>query len=324
VNGDGKVQQAHAVAETLLTNVETVVRGKNEQIKLVISALAAGGHVLLEDVPGTAKTVLAKALASSIRNGSTQRLQCTPDLQPSDVTGLSIWDAKKRIFEFRPGPVFANVVLVDEVNRAMPKTQSALLEAMAERQVTVDGETRKLPAPFLVIATENPIEHAGTFPLPEAQLDRFFIRTALGYPSPEQEFEILTAQTNGHPLDGLKPVVTRKQIEELQAAIGEVYIDAALRRWIIALVGATRDASCCRMGSSVRGSLALDRAARAYALVEGRDHVTPSDIEYLFAPVIEHRVILRPSAERGVSLLEECAQAAPRPGKTSFQRPRMR
>ena len=207
--GDGvRLDRAIAVVDRLVQNVETVVIGKREQIRIVVTALACRGHVLLEDVPGTAKTVLARALAGSVDGARSSRVQCTPDLQPTDVTGLSIWDPRERKFEFRPGPVFANVLLVDEINRAMPKTQSALLEAMAEGQVTVDGETRALPAPFFLVATENPIEQEGTFPLPEAQLDRFFLRASLGYPDEDEELRIVQDQRAGHPLELLRPVVS--------------------------------------------------------------------------------------------------------------------
>src|SRR4051794_28947414 len=204
------------ISDRLLANVERVVLGKHEEIALVLAALAAEGHVLLEDVPGTAKTILARSIAQTIDGATFARIQCTPDLQPTDVTGLSIYDQRTREFEFRPGPVFANVVLVDEINRAMPKTQSALLEAMAETQVTVDGETRVLERPFLVLATENPIEQAGTFPLPEAQLDRFFLRCSLGYPGPEAELRIVREQRNGHPLATLRPVVDLEDVAALQ------------------------------------------------------------------------------------------------------------
>ena len=199
-----------STSDRLLANIERVVLGKHEEIALVLAALAADGHVLLEDVPGTAKTILARSIAQTIDGASFTRIQCTPDLQPTDVTGLSIYDQQTRTFEFRPGPIFANIVLVDEINRAMPKTQSALLEAMAEHQVTVDGVTRPLPSPFLVIATENPIEQEGTFPLPEAQLDRFALRSALGYPDEEEEIEIVLAQRHGHPLAALEPLVSRR------------------------------------------------------------------------------------------------------------------
>src|SRR5881296_3933774 len=205
--GNGWFEEVSQTAERFLDNVETVVHGKREEIKLVLAALMCGGHVLLEDVPGTAKTVLARAIAQSIEGAVASRVQCTPDLQPTDVTGLSIFNQRERDFEFRPGPVFANVLLVDEINRAMPKTQSALLEAMAEQQVTVDGMTRRLPDPFLVLATENPIEYEGTFPLPEAQLDRFFLRTALGYPDAGDEARIVEEQLGGHPLAQLQPVI---------------------------------------------------------------------------------------------------------------------
>src|SRR6188474_375825 len=207
------------LAARLLANVETVVRGKTEEIKLVLAALICGGHVLLEDVPGTAKTVLARAIAGSVDGTTFARIQCTPDLQPTDVTGLSVFNQRDREFEFRPGPVFANVLLVDEINRAMPKTQSALLEAMAEQQVTIDGDTRVLPDPFLVLATENPIEQEGTFPLPEAQLDRFFLRTALGYPSEEDELHIVEAQLRAHPLATLSPVVDLDGVRALRHAV---------------------------------------------------------------------------------------------------------
>jgi MoxR-like ATPase len=293
--GTDELGTATEIAERLLDNIETVVHGKREQIKLVVAALMCGGHALLEDVPGTAKTVLARAIAGSIRGAVSNRIQCTPDLQPTDVTGLSIFNQRERDFEFRPGPVFANVVLVDEINRAMPKTQSALLEAMAERQVTVDGETRLLDEPFLVMATQNPIEYEGTFPLPEAQLDRFFVKTTLGYPDPEDELRIVDEQLGGHPLSRLEPAVDLAEIITLSRSIAGVFVHEAVSRWIVELVRSTRELDVVAIGSSVRGTLALNRACRAWAVLHGRRYVTPEDAEQLFAPVLAHRLLFRPS-----------------------------
>ena len=322
---DGNVSAPALAAGRRLANIETVVYGKREEIKLVLSALLCGGHVLLEDVPGTAKTVLARAIAGSIAGATNQRVQCTPDLQPTDVTGLSVFDQRERDFEFRAGPVFANVVLVDEINRAMPKTQSALLEAMAEQQVTIDGVTRELPDPFLVLATENPIEQEGTFPLPEAQLDRFFLRTALGYPGEDEELAIVEGQLRAHPLATLRPVLSLDEVRALRDAVHDVYIEPLLRRWVIRLVRATRQAEGVAIGASVRGSLALERAARAWALLEGREFVTPVDVERSFLPVVMHRVVFTPSfvatareigwAEAAERFRAQCAEIAPRPGE---------
>src|SRR5438067_3043255 len=283
---------AQAVAERLVANIEQVVLGKHDEIALVLSALASGGHVLLEDVPGTAKTILARAIAQTISDTSFARIQCTPDLQPTDVTGLAIYNQKTREFEFRPGPIFANIVLVDEINRAMPRTQSALLEAMAERQVTIDGVTRQLPSPFIVIATENPIEQEGTFPLPEAQLDRFALRSALGYPKEDEEIEIVVAQRHGHPLAGLQAQVDADDVETLRHAVEDVYVDPLVLQWIVDLVRATRRVDGVSTGASVRGSLTLERTARAWALMQRRDHVVPGDVETLFLPVLGHRLLL--------------------------------
>jgi MoxR-like ATPase len=315
---------ATEIADRLLDNIETVVHGKREQITLVVSALVCGGHVLLEDVPGTAKTVLARAIAQSIEGAQASRIQCTPDLQPTDVTGLSIFNQRERDFEFRAGPVFANVVLVDEINRAMPKTQSALLEAMAERQVTVDGVTRPLTEPFLVIATQNPIEYEGTFPLPEAQLDRFFARTTLGYPDAEDENRIVDEQLEGHPLGRLQPAVDVGDIQTMSEAVRDVFVHEAVARWIVELVRATRELELVAIGSSVRGSLALNRASRAWAMLNGRRYVTPEDVERLFIPVLMHRLLFRPSflaeirdsgweaAARDVQ--QRCVAQVPKPG----------
>jgi MoxR-like ATPase len=294
VEADARLTEAAAVATRLRENIETVVHGKSEEIRLVLSALACGGHVLFEDVPGTAKTVLARAIAGSIDGAIPSRIQCTPDLQPTDVTGLSIYNQKTREFEFQQGPIFANVVLVDEINRAMPKTQAALLEAMAEHQVTSDGVTRALPRPFLLLATENPIEYEGTFPLPEAQLDRFFLKTSLGYPSLDEELRIIDDQRVHHPLAGLRPVVTVAEVGSITAAVQDVYLDPLLARWIVELVRATRDSAEVAVGASVRGSLALERAARAWALLHDRFYVTPVDVEHLFLPVLGHRVVFTP------------------------------
>jgi len=315
---------ATLIAERFLDNIETVVHGKREQIKLVVAALMCGGHALLEDVPGTAKTVLARAIAGSIEGSQASRIQCTPDLQPTDVTGLSIFDQKVRDFEFRPGPIFANVVLVDEINRAMPKTQSALLEAMAEQQVTVDGETRRLGDPFLVMATQNPIEYEGTFPLPEAQLDRFFVKTTLGYPDAEDEARIVDEQLLGHPLARLTPVIDLEEVAALRHSIADVFVHEAVARWIVELVRATRELDIVAIGSSVRGTLALNRAARAWAVLHSRRYVTPEDVEQLFVPVLLHRILFRPSflaeiRDRGwVAAAEDvrlrCFELAPKPG----------
>jgi MoxR-like ATPase len=316
--------EAHAVACRLLDNIETVVHGKRDQITLVVAALVCGGHVLLEDVPGTAKTVLARAIAQSIEGAVSSRIQCTPDLQPTDVTGLSIFNQRERDFEFRPGPVFASVVLVDEINRAMPKTQSALLEAMAEGQVTVDGVTRPLPEPFLVMATQNPIEYEGTFPLPEAQLDRFFVRTTLGYPNAEDENRIVDEQLGGHPLSRLQPTVDVEDIAMMSGAMREVFVHEAVARWVVELVRATRRLDVVAIGSSVRGSLALNRAARAWAMLNGRRYVTPEDVERLFVPVLLHRLLFKPSfvaeiRDRGweaasLDIQLRCFEQAPKPG----------
>jgi MoxR-like ATPase len=323
LEGSDRFQRAAALAERFLENIESVVHGKREEIKLVLAALVCGGHVLFEDVPGTAKTVLARAIAQSIDGATPSRIQCTPDLQPTDVTGLSIFNQRERDFEFRPGPIFANVVLVDEINRAMPKTQSSLLEAMAEQQVTVDGETRILPDPFLLLATENPIEYEGTFPLPEAQLDRFFLKTALGYPDADDERRILSEQRTGHPLRLLEAVITVEDVQELKEAAQEVYVDELIQKWIVDLVRVTREHESVSIGSSVRGSLALERAARAWALLSERSYVVPDDVERLFAPVLMHRIVFRPAflgearrdgwAEASARFKESCLGLAPRP-----------
>jgi MoxR-like ATPase len=312
------------IAARLRASVESVVRGKHAEITLVLTALACEGHVLFEDVPGTAKTVLARAIASSIEGATPSRIQCTPDLQPGDVTGSSIFDQKSRDFEFRPGPIFANVVLVDEINRATQKTQSALLEAMAERQVTVDGVTRPLASPFLLLATENPIEQEGTFLLPEAQLDRFLLRTSLGYPGELDERQIVVDQRHGHPLEDVRSVVSIAEVRSLQRAVEEVYIHPLVQRWIVALVRATRELDVVQLGASVRGSLALERSARAFALLDGREFVVPDDVEALFGPVLGHRILFTPSflaanrrTDRDEALAQvfgRCAELAPRPG----------
>jgi MoxR-like ATPase len=319
-----ELDSATGIAERFLDNIETVVHGKREQVKLIVAALMCGGHALLEDVPGTAKTVLARAIAGSIEGAQASRIQCTPDLQPTDVTGLSIFNQRGRDFEFRPGPVFANIVLVDEINRAMPKTQSALLEAMAEQQVTVDGETRRLDDPFLVMATQNPIEYEGTFPLPEAQLDRFFVKTALGYPDAEDEARIVAEQLGGHPLGRLQPVVGLDDVALLRASVANVFVHEAVGRWLIDLVRATRELEIVAIGSSVRGTLALNRAARAWAVLHSRRYVTPEDVEQLFVPVLMHRILFRPSflaelRDRGwqaacADVRERCLELAPKPG----------
>jgi MoxR-like ATPase len=331
LEGSDRFRSAAAIADRFLDNIETVVHGKREEIKLVFSALMCGGHVLFEDVPGTAKTVLARAIAQSIEGATPSRIQCTPDLQPTDVTGLSVFNQRERDFEFRPGPIFANVVLVDEVNRAMPKTQSALLEAMAEHQVTVDGQTRVLPDPFLLLATENPIEYEGTFPLPEAQLDRFFLKTALGYPSVDEELQIVDEQRHGHPLRLLQPVVDVSDVQAVRDAVMQVYVDKLLRRWIVELVRATRTLEEVAVGASVRGSLALERAARAWALLDHRQYVVPEDVERLFASVLLHRIVFRPtflaearrigwdSAVDGI--VKHCFAASPRPEAETTEEP---
>jgi MoxR-like ATPase len=282
-----------AAAKKIIANVEKVIVGKRRQVILSLVSWFCEGHILLEDVPGVAKTMLARALSKSV-GCSFKRVQCTPDLLPTDVTGSSIFNQRTAEFEFRPGPIFAQLVLTDEINRATPRTQSALLEAMAEGQVTVDGVTRELEPPFLVIATQNPIDHEGTFPLPEAQLDRFLMRFSLGYPSMEEELKMLELLRRGNPIDELRAVVAAKELLAGQRAVREVHVDEKIRRYMIEIVHGTRACEELRLGASPRASIALFRTSQALAAVSGRDFVQPDDVKRMAAPVLTHRVILRP------------------------------
>ena len=288
--------------EVLARNVERVIQGKREQIRLALVSLFAEGHLLIEDVPGVGKTSLAKAIACSIA-GTAHRIQFTPDLLPSDVLGVSVWNRARNEFEFRPGGVFANVVLADEINRASPKTQSALLEAMEERQVTVDAHTWALPRPFLVMATQNPVELEGTYPLPEAQLDRFVMRLPMGYPGRDAEMTILETHGLGHVgPDELQPVTTPADVTAAADAIAGVHVAGALRAYVVDVVNATRRDPELALGVSPRGALALQRAARAFAAGAGRDYVTPDDVKVLAPTVLTHRMLVAPEAElRGVT-----------------------
>jgi MoxR-like ATPase len=289
------VSRIQASGERVAANVERVIVGKHAEVRLALVALLCQGHLLIEDVPGTGKTVLAKAIARSL--GCTfRRIQFTPDLLPTDVTGLSIYNQKTQEFEFRPGPIVSQIVLADEINRATPKTQSALLECMEERHMTVDGVTWPMPVPFLVIATQNPVEYEGTFALPEAQLDRFMMRIRLGYPAPLQEIVILDEQKRRHPLEELPVVATVDELLEMQAGVREIYVDSAVSDYIVRIVNATRNHPDVYLGASPRGSLALYRAGQAFAALSGRDFVIPDDIKVLAEPALAHRLIVRTAA----------------------------
>ncbi len=291
------VSGIEAAAGALVANINKVIVGKRDAIHLVLVALFCEGHVFIEDVPGIGKTMLAKSTARSL-GCSFKRIQFTPDLLPSDVTGIYYFDQKSAEFHFRPGPVFANIVLADEINRATPRTQSCLLEAMQERQVTVDVETMSLPRPFMVIATQNPVELEGTFPLPEAQLDRFLLRVRLGYPDSDEEDAILTRFQETEQLDSLEPVVQAPELVEFQKLCRRVYVEESVRSYIIAIVRATREHKAVKLGVSPRGSLNLYLASQALAAVRGRNYVTPDDVKHLAAPVLAHRIMVR--AETGI------------------------
>ena len=291
---------AAAVARRIADNVSNVIIGKSDVIEQALAALIADGHILVEDVPGVGKTMLARSLAVSI-DGTFSRIQFTPDLLPSDVTGVSVYNQGTGDFNFRSGPIAAQLVLADEINRATPKTQSALLEAMEERQVTVDGVTHPLPAPFLVIATQNSIEYEGTFPLPEAQLDRFLMRVNVGYPRFDEEMTIIAQQEFSHPIQELHPVATPDDVIQLQQATHGVYVDGLVREYLVTLAEATRSHQDAALGASPRASLGLFRTGRALALIRGRDYVLPDDIKELAVPVLAHRLVLTPAARmRGI------------------------
>ncbi len=305
------------VADKLVKNVEQVIIGKRDSIELIIVGLLSKGHMLIEDVPGVGKTMLARSLARSL-GCRFSRIQFTPDMLPSDVTGVSIFNQKTREFEFRPGPIMAQIVLTDEINRATPKTQAALLEAMQEVQITVDGVTHALPEPFLVMATQNPIEYEGTFPLPEAQLDRFLMRIQLGYPKPEAEIAILESQRYIHPVSMVEQVVSLAELLHAQEALKEVYVDDLVKQYIVDTTHQTRQHSDIYLGASPRGSLALYRTGQAWAAMQGRDYVLPDDIKFLAIPTLAHRLIVSPAARlkdvSGTTIMQEIIDSLPVPG----------
>jgi MoxR-like ATPase len=304
-------------SERVIGNIEKVIVGKRETVELAVISLLCQGHLLIEDVPGVGKTMLARSLARSL--GCTfSRIQFTPDMLPSDVTGVSIFNQVSREFEFRSGPIMAQIVLADEINRATPKTQAALLEAMEERQVTVDGITHRLPHPFMVLATQNPIEYEGTFPLPEAQLDRFLLRVKLGYPAADDEVDVLERQQYRHPIEDLEQVVSAEEVTKAQDAVKEVYVAPGVKRYIVELARRTRDYPEVYLGASPRGSLTLYRAGQARAALNGRDYVLPDDVKALADPSLGHRVILGPAARlRDLSageVVEDLLSTVPVPG----------
>jgi len=311
------IERVQPVTEKLVRNVEQVIIGKRDAIELIIVGLLARGHILIEDVPGVGKTMLARSLAKSL-GCSFSRIQFTPDMLPSDVTGVSIFNQKTREFEFRAGPVMAQVVLTDEINRATPKTQAALLEAMQELQVTVDGVTHPLPEPFIVMATQNPIEYEGTFPLPEAQLDRFLMRIRIGYPGPEAEIAILESQRYIHPVTQIDQVLPRAELLAAQEALKDVYIDKLVKEYIVEMVEQTRHHPDIYLGASPRGSLALYRTGQARAAMQGRDYVLPDDIKELAIPTLAHRLIVSPAARlkdvTGETVMQEILTSLRVPG----------
>ena len=311
------MEDPRLIAERVLENVERVIIGKTHEARLALVTLLCRGHLLIEDVPGVGKTMLARALARST-GSNFSRIQFTPDLLPTDVTGVTIYQQGSGRFEFRAGPIMAQIVLADEVNRATPKTQSALLEAMEEHQVTVDGTTHILPRPSMVMATQNPIEYEGTFPLPEAQLDRFLLRIHLGYPSATDEVLIMDAQQNRHPIEELPAVITPEEVIEMQEAVGRIYVDPLIKQYIVALVTATREHESVYLGASPRGSLALMRATQAHAMLDGRDFVQPDDVKLLAYPTLGHRVIVSPSARvrdiDSAQIVTEAVERVPVPG----------
>ena len=314
---DNDLTAGRQIAQRLIDNVEKVIVGKDKTVELAVIGLMSNGHLLIEDAPGVGKTMLARSLAKSI-NCSFKRIQFTPDMLPGDITGVSVYNQKTSDFEFRPGPIMANVILADEINRATPKVQSALLECMEEGQITVDGVAHVMPVPFHVLATQNPIEYEGTFPLPETQLDRFLIRLSLGYPSIADEITIMERQHLAHPIELLEPVADSEEVLMLEKVVRKVFVDELVRQYIASLVAATRQHTGIRLGASPRGSLALFRTVQARALLQGRDYVLPDDVKYMAEPVLAHRLILRSKEQSedrsGRNLVGELLETVPVPG----------